>query len=180
MCTPGHAASLEYVRKQLDGSAFPRPPWSRVEGKSRVILPQMPPLRDGICMELDQRNHPFAPGLPPGRGLARVCPQTARRVSIPTPDPTRGNRTSQFPEFNGESTPKVDSTYLGGSSLEPFLFTIFTRKIQGGSLPKRTDAALGVETVVDTALGVESEFCLPLSLFVPTTLASPDSLTLQS
>ena len=26
------------------------PPWSRVEGKSRVNLPQMPPLRGGVCM----------------------------------------------------------------------------------------------------------------------------------
>jgi len=29
------------------------PPWSRVEGKSEVNLPQMPPLRGGICMGVD-------------------------------------------------------------------------------------------------------------------------------
>ena len=29
------------------------PPWSRVEGKSQVNLPQMPPFRGGICMEVD-------------------------------------------------------------------------------------------------------------------------------
>ena len=45
----------------------PKPPWSRVESKSRVNLPQMPPLRGGICMGVDKRNHPFAPGSPPGR-----------------------------------------------------------------------------------------------------------------
>jgi len=27
----------------------------------------MPPFRGGICMGADQRNHPFPPGLPPGR-----------------------------------------------------------------------------------------------------------------
>ena len=43
------------------------PPSSRVEGTSQVNLPQMQPLRDGICMRDDHGNHPFAPGLPPGR-----------------------------------------------------------------------------------------------------------------
>ena len=43
------------------------PPWSRVEGKSQVNLLQMPPLRGGIGMGVDERNHLFAPGLPPGR-----------------------------------------------------------------------------------------------------------------
>jgi len=42
------------------------PPWSRVEGKSQVILPQMPPLRGGICVGVDQRDHPFALELPQG------------------------------------------------------------------------------------------------------------------
>ena len=46
-----------------------------------------------------------------------------------TPDPTRGNRKSPFPEFQGESTPNVDPDYLRGSALEPFLFTIATSKI---------------------------------------------------
>ena len=45
------------------------PPWSRVEGKSQVNLPHMPPLRGGICMGVDSINHPFAPGLPPGRSM---------------------------------------------------------------------------------------------------------------
>ena len=40
------------------------PPWSRVQGKSKANLPQMPPLQGGICMEFDKRNHQFAPGLP--------------------------------------------------------------------------------------------------------------------
>jgi len=31
-------------------SGVSNPPWSRVEGKSQVNLPQMPPLRDSICM----------------------------------------------------------------------------------------------------------------------------------
>jgi hypothetical protein len=52
------------VLQLLDPST---PPWSRVGGKSEVNLPQMPPLRGGICMGVDYRNHPFAPGLPPGR-----------------------------------------------------------------------------------------------------------------
>ena len=43
------------------------PPWSRVEGKSQVNFPQMPPLRGGICMKVDLQKHPFAHGLPPGR-----------------------------------------------------------------------------------------------------------------
>ena len=47
----------------------PQPPWSQVEGKSQVNLPQMPPLQGGICMGVDQRNHLFFPGLPPGRSL---------------------------------------------------------------------------------------------------------------
>ena len=53
------------------------PPWSRAEGKSEVNLPQMPHLQGGMCMGVDYRNHPFAPGLPPGR----YCPQmhTAER-----------------------------------------------------------------------------------------------------
>ena len=41
----------------------------------------------------------------------------------------RGNRKSSFPKFWRESTPKVNSTYLSGKSLQPFLFTIATRKI---------------------------------------------------
>ena len=58
-----------------------------------------------------------------------VQPAGSQYKNDSTPDPTRGNRKSQFPEFYGESTPKVDSTYLGGSSLEPFLFAIATRKM---------------------------------------------------
>ena len=45
----------------------PELPWSRVEGKSQVNLPQMPPLRGGICMGVDYKNHLFVPGLPPRR-----------------------------------------------------------------------------------------------------------------
>ena len=48
-------------------------PWSRVEGKFQVNLPQLPPLRGGICMGVDLKKHPFAPGLPPGR-LKAACP----------------------------------------------------------------------------------------------------------
>jgi hypothetical protein len=48
---------------------------------------------------------------------------------LATQDPTQGNRKSQSPESEGESTPKVDSTYLSGKSLEPSLFTIAMRKI---------------------------------------------------
>ena len=48
------------------------PPWSRVEGKSQVNFPQMPPLRGGICMGVDSRKHPFTPVpprvTPPPRG----------------------------------------------------------------------------------------------------------------
>ena len=57
----------------------------------------------------------------------RFSPRLLLRV--PTPDPTRGNRKSQFTEFYGGSTQKVDSTYLKGGSLEPFLTIIATRKI---------------------------------------------------
>jgi hypothetical protein len=53
-----------------------QPPWSRVEGKSQVNLPQMPPLRGGSCMGVDQSNHPFAPRLPPGR------PNNIQRVTV--------------------------------------------------------------------------------------------------
>jgi hypothetical protein len=56
------------------------------------------------------------------RGIDQIIPGA-------TQDPTRGNRKSQFPDFGGESTPQVDSTYLSGKLLEPFIFTIFTRKI---------------------------------------------------
>ena len=54
----------------------------------------MPPLRSGICMGVDLRNHPLAPGLPPWRlgvdglidgaldevvvGLDRVGPEVVR------------------------------------------------------------------------------------------------------
>jgi len=50
-----------------------RPPWSRVEGKSEVNLPQMLPPRGGICTGVDQRKLPFAPGLPPGHGPPVGC-----------------------------------------------------------------------------------------------------------
>ena len=36
-----------------DDSQVHDPPWSRVEGNSYVNLPQMPPLRGGICMGVD-------------------------------------------------------------------------------------------------------------------------------
>ena len=45
------------------------PPWSRLEGKSEVNLPQMPPRRGGIRTGVDERNYPFAPGLPSGRAI---------------------------------------------------------------------------------------------------------------
>ena len=41
-----------------------------------------------------------------------------------TPDPTQGNCTIEFLDFQGELTPKVDSNYLRGSALEPFPFTL--------------------------------------------------------
>ena len=46
---------------------FSPPPWSRLKGKYQVSIPTMPPLRCGICMGVDSRNHPFALGLPPAR-----------------------------------------------------------------------------------------------------------------
>ena len=53
------------------------PPWRQPRGKSQVNPPQMLPLRGSICMGVDSRNHPFAPGLPPGR-FAKA--NTARRA----------------------------------------------------------------------------------------------------
>jgi len=52
-----------------------KPPWSRVEGKSEVNLPRIPPLRGTICMGVDSRNHRFAPGLPPGWHGPRYHPR---------------------------------------------------------------------------------------------------------
>ena len=55
----GKSMSLTYEpasgerRLRLATSRSPDPPWSRVEGKSQVNLPQMPPLRGGICMGVD-------------------------------------------------------------------------------------------------------------------------------
>ena len=43
------------------------PSLSRVEGKSKVKITQMAPLRGGICIGVDKRNPPPAPGLPSGR-----------------------------------------------------------------------------------------------------------------
>ena len=53
--------------------------------------------------------------------------------TLTTPDQSRSNRQSQLSEFKDESTPKMDSNYLRGSALEPFLFTIDALKIQGGN-----------------------------------------------
>jgi len=57
------------------------PPCSRVEGKSQVNLPQMPPIRSGICMGVDQRNHLFALGLPPEWTL-NPKPSRSKWVSV--------------------------------------------------------------------------------------------------
>jgi hypothetical protein len=51
-----------------------------------------------------------------------------------TPDPTRGNRESQFRRFWGELTPQVEQSYLRGSALELFLLTIATHKIRPGTV----------------------------------------------
>jgi len=62
--------------------------------------------------------------------MERLSMRMGMRVACNTiQDPTRSNHKSQFPEFYGKSTPKVDSTYLSGKSLERFLFTSATRKI---------------------------------------------------
>ena len=37
------------------------PPWRRVEGKYQVCLPQMPPLRGGICMGVDLKKPSICP-----------------------------------------------------------------------------------------------------------------------
>ena len=42
------------------------PPWMQPRGKFQVNLPQMPPLGGRIRIEVDSRNHLFAPGLSPG------------------------------------------------------------------------------------------------------------------
>ena len=58
-----------------------RPRASTLEGKCLVNLPQMPPLQGDICMGIDERNHPFAPGLPPGRLASTVLCTPATRDS---------------------------------------------------------------------------------------------------
>ena len=54
-------------------------------GKSQVNLPQMPPFGSGICMGDDSRNHPFAPGLPPGgrKGRGELPPRAGGRDHQP-------------------------------------------------------------------------------------------------
>ena len=70
------------------------PPWSRVEGKSQVNLPQMPPPRDGMCVWSDlKKNHPFAPGLPPGRFHVALPPSSRQSDSNPVVNCV-GNETS--------------------------------------------------------------------------------------
>ena len=59
-----HMAGL---KRDLAQVPTPTPPSSRVQGKSSVNLPQMPPFRGGMCMEVDSRKRPFAPELPPRR-----------------------------------------------------------------------------------------------------------------
>ena len=50
-------------------------------------LPKMPPLRGGICIGVDEVNHPFAPGLSQGfsmpcPALRKLCPFAARRREL--------------------------------------------------------------------------------------------------
>ena len=86
--------TLKAVYTQLVGpNGLRQPPWSRVEGKSEVNLPQMPLLRCGICMGVDSRKHPCAPGLPPGRRLrqSEVSLSPAKKpVDRQKPAKTRG------------------------------------------------------------------------------------------
>ena len=67
------------------------PPWSRVQGKSQVSLPQMPPHPGSISMEVDWRYHQFAPGLPSGR-MSRELWLPYREVFVgPTAPERRGD-----------------------------------------------------------------------------------------
>ena len=87
------------------------PPWRQPGGRSLVNLPQMPPDSGGICMIIDLRHHPFAPGLPPGwlgsprclrASLAcqiengEAIPREVERVLGTQPAPSKRNPTSCF------------------------------------------------------------------------------------
>ena len=64
---------LSSIVFSLSMSVTPKPPCSRVEGKSQDNLSQMPHLRGGIRIGADKRNHAFAPGLCPGRWTALLA-----------------------------------------------------------------------------------------------------------
>ena len=55
---------------------------------------------------------------------SKVNSELSSKDMVSTPDPTRGNRKSQFSEFKGGSMPKVESTDLNGSSLKSFFIQL--------------------------------------------------------
>ena len=82
-------------------------PWSRVQSKSYVNLPQTPPLRGGIRMGVDQRNHPFAPGLPPGRSGRHLSVYLFRSRHFGSQASLSGGtlHSNEFGSANGMSAP---------------------------------------------------------------------------
>ena len=56
-------------------------PGVELRANIKVNLPQMPPLRGGICMGVDKRNHALAPGLPGELCGFRPPPRPCFRVS---------------------------------------------------------------------------------------------------
>ena len=69
-------------------------PWSRVEGKSQVNLPQMSPLRSGICLGVDFKTIHLPLCCLQGRGIERDFPGTKNaRTSHRVPEENPGDTT---------------------------------------------------------------------------------------
>ena len=67
----GFVVAVPEIYHDTDGAAgCVHPPQRQPSGKSWVNILQMPPDHGGICTGVDQRNHSFAPGMPPGRYLS--------------------------------------------------------------------------------------------------------------
>ena len=111
-----HSPALGIVcESHLQPTRCAPPPWSRVEGKSQVNLPHMSPLRDGISVGADSRNHPFAPGLPlASRHQPSTSPQRGGKSSFSIALMRTSSRRIPASASTDQAPKKGDVILLGG------------------------------------------------------------------